>query len=118
MKKVLFTLAVLLTLGGSLSLASQPIDLEVGYFDPLPTIPGHGKSPIQPPSIWQEGHELYFDCNHSEYSVSIISNGVIVYSTVVPSTTTSIELPLWLSGQYEIQLYNDSDYYFYGDITL
>ena len=118
MKKVFFTLAVLLTLGGSLSMASQPIDLEVGYFDPLPTIHGHGKYPIQPPSIWQEDHDLYFDINHSEYSISIISNGVVVYSTVVPSSTTSIELPLWLSGEYEILIYLNSDYYFYGDITL
>ena len=118
MKKVLLTLAVLLSLGGSSSLASQPIDLEVGYFDPLPTIPGHGKSPIQPPFIWQEDHEIYFDSNHSEYSISFISNGIVVYSTAVPSSTTSVELPLWLSGEYEIQIYLNSDYYFYGDITL
>ena len=118
MRKVLFILAAILLLGTRGSYALNIINLEVGYDDPTPVLPGLGKYPIQPPSIWEEDHELYFDSNHSEYSISIISNGIVVYSTVVPSSTTSIELPLWLSGEYEIQIYLNSDYYFYGDITL
>ena len=45
--------------------------------------------------------------------------GNIVYSTIIMESTTSIILPSWLSGDFEILLYpEDSDYYFYGVISL
>ena len=54
-----------------------------------------------------------------DYSIDIVQSGIVVYSVDVDATTTSVELPSWLSGEYELQLHPDgSSYYFYGDITL
>ncbi len=56
---------------------------------------------------------------HPTYAIDIVQNGIVVYSVDVDESTTSIILPSWLSGDFEILLYpEDSDYYFYGVISL
>ena len=56
---------------------------------------------------------------HPAYAIDIVQNGIVVYSVDVDESTTSIILPSWLSGDFEILLYpEDSDYYFYGVISL
>ena len=75
--------------------------------------------PPQAPSLWQEGHEIFFQSSHPDYSIDIVSSGIVVYSVDVDENEISIVLPAWLSGEYEIQLYPDgSSYYFYGIIQL
>ena len=106
-------------LGGSVYGAETPIDLQVGNDDPLSGTTDHGKAPIQIPSLWQDGYELTFPSMHSEYALDIVLNGIVVYSTNVSETTTTVILPSWLSGEYELQLYpDDCSYYFYGYVTL
>ena len=105
-------------LGGMFSF-SAPVNLGVGYDEPEPTIPGHGKSPITIPSVDLEGCDLTFQSMHPAYAIDIVQNGIVVYSVDVDESTTSIILPSWLSGDFEILLYpEDSDYYFYGVISL
>ena len=71
------------------------------------------------PTIVQNGHEISFQTSHPAYTLYIIEEGTVVYSVAVTSSTTSVILPSWLSGEYEILLHpNDCNYYFYGDISL
>ena len=121
MKKKL-VIIVFLFLGGVLSSYSEgiePIPLTVGIEDPIPIIPDFGKSPFEIPTIIQDDYELSFQSSHSAYTLYIVENEVVVYSVAVSSNATSIILPSWLSGEYELQLHPDEcNYYFYGYIEL
>ena len=80
---------------------------------------GHGKLPIQTPSLWQDGYELTFQTTHVDYAIDIVQDGIVVYYADVDESTTSIVLPSWLSGDFELLLYPENcDYYFYGVISL
>ena len=117
MKRLLSVLALWAVLGGALFATPRIIGLSVGIDDASPVIPGLGKGPI--PQVWLDDHEIYFLTMHPEYSLSIIEDGTLVYSVVFPSTTSSIILPSWLSGEYEILLRpSGCSYYFYGYIEL
>ena len=118
MKKFLSLFASLVLVGASFA-SPVPIGLQSGDIDPTPTLPPVGKAPVRIPLLWQDGHELIFESAHADYSIDIVQSGIVVYSVDVDATTTSVELPSWLSGEYELQLHPDgSSYYFYGDITL
>ena len=117
-KKFTTTLIGMLILGGVYSHAQEPIGLGTHYDDPGHYGPGHTKAPVLPPSLWQEGHQILFEANHADYTLSIVQDGEVVYSTFVPSSTTLVTLPSWLSGDCEILLNGDTSYYFYGFINL
>ena len=112
--------SLLFLVGGSTSYASEfePIVIYVGYIDPTNTIPELGKGPEYVPSVVQDGYEITFLAIHPAYTLNIVANGVVVYSVALSPYTTSIVLPSWLSGQYEIQLRPDDYYYLYGYIEL
>ena len=121
MKNKLFGLFVMLMLGGANSFAEMvPVDLSVGYDEPyVPGQSGHGKSPILPPSIWQDGYQIGFLSEHAEYTIELVQEGTVVYSTLVSESTSSIMLPSWLEGEYELHLIPaDSSYYFFGYISF
>ncbi len=112
-----FILSLLFT--GALFATPVPVGLQSGDVDPTPTLPPLGKAPVQIPTVELDGHELIFQSGHPDYSIDIVSNGVVVYSVDVDAATTSIVLPAWLSGEYELQLYPDgTNYYYYGFIYL
>ena len=117
MKKLKVAFITLLLLGSIDVLAFDPIGLGVG-FEGSPIGSGHSKVPVVPPSLWQEGHQILFEANHSDYTLDIVQDGEVVYSTFVPSSTTLVTLPVFLSGESEILLYSSSAYYFYGYIIL
>ena len=118
MKRILLLFCLGFMLGGGSVNALEMIDLTVGYIDPHASIPGIGKGPTMP-SLWQDGYELTFPSMHPEYALDIVLNGIVVYSTNVSETTTTVILPSWLSGEYELLLYpEDCSYYFYGVISL
>ncbi len=119
MKKRAQLLFAMMMLGSAL-VFSKPVKLGIGDdYEPGTTIPSHGKSPITIPSVDLEGYELTFQCMHPAYAIDIVQNGIVAYSVDVDESTTSVVLPSWLSGVFEIQLYpEDSDYYFYGIISL
>lgn len=89
-------------------------------FDPKPIGVPLPKSPNNPPVVYQEDNVLYFVGDHSSYTLILRDeDGELVYSTFVSSTTTSVILPAWLEGDYELQLYPTGlNYYFYGWIEL
>lgn len=119
MKRFFLIIAALLISAGIATYGSTAVPLTVGILDPSSTTSGPGKTPVFAPSLWQDGYELTFQTTHVDYAIDIVQNGIVVYSVDVDESTTSIILPSWLSGDFEIQLYpEDSDYYFYGVISL
>lgn len=118
MRKHLRVLAFLWLLGGAYSFAQEPIDLSIGIDEIEPNVPGHGKSPILIPSIWQNEYQILFDLGHADYTLCLVQNDVVMYSIYVSPTTTMVNLPLYLFGMFEIRLYGSSNYYYYGYIEL
>ena len=119
MKKFLSVLAFWLLLGGIASAIPVQINLSVEINEPLPGSPGHGKGPTFIPSVIQDDYEIRFLEIHPYYTLCIVDeDDEVVYSVAVWSFTTSVVLPSWLSGDYEIQLRPDDNYYLYGYIEL
>ena len=88
--------------------------------DPVGTgLPMPKSDPIQPPYVTQNSNVLTFDANHADYVLTLLDeDGEEVYTTLVPSTTTTVVLPSSLTGLYEIQLYPGGAYYYTGDLIL
>ena len=119
MKKILLFVCFMCMGGLSISAASEVIEMTVSYVDPKPAGGGPAKSPIQPPYVTQNDNVLTFDANHADYVLTLLDeDGEEVYTTFVPSTTTTVVLPSSLTGLHEIQLYPGGDYYFTGGIVL
>lgn len=116
MKKAIFSL--LLLAGGINYTLATPVDLSVSISDHTGTAPGHPKTSI--PSIDLTDGVLTFHSNHADFALQILDeDGVVVYSVAVPSTQTTVVLPSWLNGEYELRLYpTGSNIYFYGYIEL
>ena len=58
MKKILSVLVLWLLLGGLASAIPVQINLTVGIDEPVPYIPGFGKSPVIIPSVIQDDYEI------------------------------------------------------------
>ena len=124
MKKVLFAFALSLVCA---HLSSQTLDfvfgdlitLEVRYDHPL-----HGgmplpKSPIQAPQVTFDDHTLYiYDVAYDLTLALVDEDDEVVYSVFVPANTSSVVLPSWLEGDYQLLLIPDENYYFAGEISL
>ena len=119
-KKIVALLMLFLAVGGANLYAntqSNPLELEVRDIDNKPIHSGNPRSPIEIPTVWQEGHVLEIEDPHAEYVLNIVSGTTVVYSVVVPETVSLVVLPATLSGTYELQLIQ-GNLCFYGDIDL
>ena len=97
---------------------TMPVELQTSEIDPTQNHGGTPKSPITPPSISLGDHTLYFDTPCDGCTLNIVdSNDTVVYTTVIPTGTTSLVLPATLSGEYELQIIR-AGYLFYGTIDL
>ena len=96
----------------------QGVVLQVGYIDPNNGDDGQQKSPILVPEISLDGYSIIFDtpCDGCTFRL-VDENNNVVYSTVIPTGTTSLVLPSSLSGEYEIQIIQ-GNLCFYGFINL
>ena len=61
-----------------------------------------------------EDYTLYFNTPCDGYVLRLVDE---FYSTVIPVGATSLVLPSYLSGTYELQIITGY-YCFFGDITL
>ena len=116
---IISLLAAMLTLG-NVSVYANPdmIDLGVGVVDPENGSLGGQKIPITIPEISLENHTLYFYTPCDGCTLRLLDeNDNVVYSTVIPTNTTSLVLPSTLSGEYEIQIIQ-GNICFYGYINL
>ncbi|MEJ8769263.1 hypothetical protein [Prevotella sp. HCN-7019] len=95
------------------------IDLNIKYIDPGNNYnEGVEKIPVVKPVISIKGDMLYLMHGCYGCMLSLVSaNGEEVYSEYVEFGTDIIELPEYLSGEYEIRLVRD-DICFYGMIGL
>lgn len=94
------------------------IDLEVGIIDPDDLKDNDPKSPIIIPHVGIDGYTLYFytPCDGCVLRLSD-ENDNVVYSTVIPTGTTTLVLPSYLSGIYKIEIIQGF-YCFWGYIEL
>ena len=118
MKKKLLSLMFLLSFSAGNLFAQQPINLIVGIDDLEPSVPGHPKMPPRIPVVEQDENQLIFEASHAEITLELIQDDEVVYSVVVPSTTTLVTIPTWVTGDCEIRLITGGTFYFYGYITL
>lgn len=106
-KKRLFILLLTLALLplSNLCVMAQPIDFSVGYEDPTDPMGDYPRSPILVPEVDIDGYTLtfYTPCDGCVLRL-IDENDVVVYSTVIPTGATSLVLPSYLSGEYQIQI--------------
>ena len=95
------------------------VPLEIGYDDPSYDQDNPHKNPPFVPSVIQDDYEIRFLEIHPYYTLCIVDeDDEVVYSVAVWSFITSVVLPSWLSGDYEIQLRPNDNYYLYGYIEL
>jgi len=118
MKRVIFVLALVLASSFSGVKAQDEIDLEEGIYDPTEEHEPPQKGPVLVPSVSIDDYTLYFMTPCDGCTLRLLDeNDVVVYSTVIPTGTTSLVLPSYLSGEYEIQIIW-GNIYFWGYILL
>ena len=114
--------------GAICSMAEEPssgsnIRFAVGVVDnPTHSQGGYPRTPINPPSASLDDNTLTINGVHSGYTLYLIDDTgeepVVVYQVVIPAGVNTVVLPAYLSGTYELQLYNGGAFYFYTYITL
>lgn len=91
----------------SVSVFAVPVNipLHAGYEDPNDGNSGLQKGSAPIPSISLDDYSLIFNTPCDGYTLRLLDeDGVVVYSVVIPTDTTSLVLPSWLSGDYQIEL--------------
>lgn len=91
----------------SVSIFAVPVNipLHAGYEDPIDGDDGLQKGSVPIPSISLDDYSLIFNTPCDGYTLRLLDeDGVVVYSIVIPTDTTSLVLPSWLSGDYQIEL--------------
>lgn len=77
------------------------------------------KSPILVPEASLDDHTLYiYDVAYDLTLALVDEDDEVVYTVFVPANTSSVVLPSWLEGDYQLLLIPDEDYYFAGEISL
>ena len=115
---IILLLALALLPLSSVSVMATIVDLEVGYVDPKDGDDDQQRSQGLVPEVNIEDNTLtfYTPCDGCVLRL-LDENDNVVYSTVIPTGTTSIVLPSYLSGNYEIQIVQ-GNIYFYGNIYV
>jgi hypothetical protein len=94
------------------------IDLEAGYVDPENGQNDYPRTPILVPKVGINGYSLIFytPCDGCTLRLSD-ENDNVVYTTIIPTGSTTLVLPSYLSGEYKIEIIQGI-YCFWGYITL
>lgn len=110
--------ATVLTFSNVSLVMADPIDLSVSIIDPKGGQHGQQRGPVFIPEVDYDGSTLSFltPCDGCELLL-LDEDGDVVYSTVIPVGATSLILPSYLSGEYEIQIIRDN-FCFFGFIEL
>ena len=100
-----------------LNASAFEIELQVGYFDPNVDKPKDPRSAILIPQVEIEDNVLNFNTPIDGYTLRLLDeDGYVVFTTIIPIGTTSMVLPSYLSGEYEIQIIQ-GNLCFYGYIV-
>ena len=113
---LLLTLALLPL--SSVSVMARTINFNVGYEDPQNPKDDDKRTLTLVPEVDLEDYTLtfYTPCDGCVLRL-VDENDNVVYSTVIPTGTTSLVLPSYLSGNYEIQIIQ-GNLCFWGYINL
>jgi hypothetical protein len=117
---IVLSLVVAMLSFSNVRVSADPVGvpLEVGYVDPSDDQDGPGRGPVLVPEVSIEGYTLLFGTNCDGSILRLLDeDGYAVYSTVIPTGTTTLPLPISLSGEYEIQIIQ-GQWCFYGWIEL
>lgn len=91
--------------------------LQVGYDDPIESDDGEHRAPVIIPDVCIDGYTLVFNTPIDGYTLRLLDeDGYVVFTTIIPIGTTSMVLPSYLSGEYEIQIIQ-GNLCFYGYIV-
>ena len=123
MKKLLFTIMFLFSflLTGSFTdfnsaNAQQQVNLSIIKTKPI----GHNvpRTPVRPPVVYLDDYTLTFE-SHIDYTLQVVSldDETVVYDAYVPGSVSEVQLPSYLTGEYELRLYTDS-FLFVGYVEL
>ena len=122
MKKLLL-IATAFMMSMTLNAAEQQSDSLVIHFDftiidPSTGHNGNHRSPVMPPSVSIDGHTLYLYSGCAGATLQVVNTlGVAVYTEELYETTTEVELPETLVGEYELQILR-GNFCFYATIDL
>jgi len=92
-----------------------PIDLKPSY--PIGGFTPPSKAPAVAPSLFLDGHRLFWKQQHPEYTIYIVKDDVVKFTTYMKSEENELVLPDYLDGTYTIQLINGG-LCWYGEIEL
>ena len=125
MKRILLSLvycAIVLLANAQTGSSSgpTPITFTTGYVDP--TLGGNinnPKSPMQPPTVYLDGHDLLFaQCFGDDVAVELRdSSDSVVYSGSLLAGDQQLQLPTSLTGDYTLILYI-GNWVFSGEVSL
>lgn len=94
------------------------INLQVSIIDPTEDYEPYQKGPIEIPSVSLENYTLFFATPCDGFTLRLLDEeSAVVYSIVIPIGTTSLVLPSYLFGDYEINLVT-GNWLFSGWINL
>ncbi len=94
------------------------INLEAGYIDPEGNIDDKQRSPIPIPYVGIDDYVLTFYTPCGGDTLQLLDdNDNVVFETMIPFGTTTLVLPSYLSGEYQIHIIRDR-IYFYGIIEF
>lgn len=100
--------------------AKQPTDinLEAGYVDPEDEGGDPHRSPILIPEVGIDNYTLTFYTPCDGYTLRLLDeNDNVTFATMIPIGATTLVLPSYLSGEYQIHIIRDR-IYFYGIIEF
>ena len=93
-----------------------PIPFQSGRIKP--TKPDFPKSPVLAPTVYIDGNVLTFETPCDGCVLQLVDeDSDVVYTIVIPVDTTTLVLPSYLEGTFELQII-DGEWLFYADIEL
>lgn len=115
---LIMTLIMAMLSLSNVRVSAAPEDVPLGYNDPSDPHDNPQRGPVKVPKISIEDYTLYFNTPCDGYVLRLVDEfDNVVYSTVIPVGATSLVLPSYLSGTYELQIITGYCCFF-GDITL
>lgn len=119
-KIFIILLLCLLATSGYTKVNSEENPIEVSLV--LYMVNKHNQSVNTPkspdPSVSIQSHSLFFSNVDEEVTLMLYdNNGELVFTTVIYPTTTQVDLPANLLGDFELRLETD-DFYYLGYIEL
>lgn len=94
------------------------LSLEVRLIDPSIPVKNIKRSPVRIPSLSIQDHTLYFATSCDGCVLQLVNeDGDVEYAVEIPENTSTISLPFYLSGEYELQIIR-GNYCFFGFVEL